>query len=76
MRMDTVFMNSKNSQTFNLHRLLLKLRDKIRLNRSIYYAWKNIKKSYKNNKFIMSDPTCNENFELRGGSYYVPDIQD
>ena len=86
MRMDTVFMNSKNSQTSNLHRLLIKLRDKIRLNRSdkyvalsnlsIYYTWKNIKKSYKNNKFIMSDRTCNENFELRGGSYYVPDIQD
>ena len=54
--MDTVFMNSKNSQTSNLHRLLLKLRDKIRLNRSdkyvalsnlsIYYTWKNIKKRH------------------------------
>ena len=31
-------MNSKNSQTFDLHRLLLKLTDKINLNRSDKYV--------------------------------------
>ena len=54
-------MISKNSGTSDPHRLLLNLRDKISLkgsdeyialpNHSIYYTWKNIKKSYKNNKF-------------------------
>ena len=51
-------MNSKNSKTSNPHRLLLNLTVKINLNNidkyvalssnlSIYYTWKNIKKSYK-----------------------------
>ena len=52
--METIFMNSKNSKTSNLHRLLLKLSDKIDSKRSdkyvalsnltIYYTWKNIQK--------------------------------
>ena len=29
-------------------------------NLSIYCTWKNIKKLYKNNKFKISAPTCNE----------------
>ena len=59
--MDTIFMNSKNSKKSDSHRLLLNLTDKINLKRSnkyvvltnvsIYYTWKNIKKSCKNNKF-------------------------
>ena len=54
-------MNSKNSWTFDTHRLLLNLIDQIKFERSdkyvallnpiIYYTWKNIKRSYKNNKF-------------------------
>ena len=53
--MDTIFMNSGNSETSDPHRLLLDLFDKINLkgsekhvalsNLSIYYIWKNIKKS-------------------------------
>ena len=35
----------------------------------------NIKKSYKNNKFKISTPTWNEEFELPDGSYSIPDIQ-
>ena len=42
---------------------------------SLFYTWKNIKKSYKNNKFKTSAPTWNEEFELPDGSYYVSDIQ-
>ena len=63
-------MNSKNSKISDPHRLLLNLADKINLkrrdkyialsNHSIYYTWKNIKKSYKNNKFKRSVPTWNE----------------
>ena len=34
------------------------------------------KKSYKNNKFKISAPTWNEEFELPDGSYSVPNIQD
>ena len=84
--MDTIFMNSEKSKTSAPHRLLLNLLDKINLKRSdkyvalsnlsIYNTWKNIKKSYKNNKFKISAPTWNEEFELPGGSYSVSDIQD
>ena len=65
--MNTAFMNSGNSKTSDPRRLLINLLDKIDLKRkneyialsnlSIYYAWKNINKSYKNNKFKISDPT-------------------
>ena len=32
--------------------------------------------SYKNNKFKVSTPTWNEEFELPDGSYSISDIQD
>ena len=35
-----------------------------------------LKKSYKNNKFKISAPTWNEEFELPDGSYSISDIQD
>ena len=70
-------MNSENSKTSDLLRLLLNLPDKTNLKRSdkyfalsslsIYYTWKNIKKSYKNNEFEISAPTWNEEFELLDG---------
>ena len=79
-------MNSRNSETSDPHRLLLNLTDKIDLRRkdkyialsnlSIYDIWKNIKKSYKNNKFTIPAPTWNEEFELPDGSYSISDIQD
>ena len=34
------------------------------------------KKSYKNNKFKVSAPTWNEEFELSDGPYSVSDVQD
>ena len=59
--MDTIFMNSENSKTSGPYRLLLNLGDKMKLKRSdkyvnlsnlsLYYAWKNMKISYKNKKF-------------------------
>ena len=36
----------------------------------------NIKSSYNNNKFKISAPTWNDEFELLNGSYSVSDIQD
>ena len=57
-------------KTSDSHRLLLNLADKINLkesdkyvalsNLSIYYTWKSIKKSNKNNKFKISAPTWND----------------
>ena len=64
--MDTMFMNSEKSKTSDPHRLLLNISDKMNLKRKdkyvvlsnlgIYYTWKNIKKSYKTNKFKKSAP--------------------
>ena len=45
-------------------------------NLSIYYLWRNIKTSYSNNKFKISVPIWNDEFELPDGSYSVSDIQD
>ena len=84
--MDTAFTNSENSKTPKSHVLLLKLNNKLDLrigksiialsNLSIYYTWKNIKRSYNNNKFKISASTWNDKFELPDGSHSVPDIQD
>ena len=85
--MNTIFINSENSKTFQPHVLLLKLTDKLSclrrgekiialLNLSIYYTWKNIKRSYNNNKFEISAPTWNDKFELPDGWNSVSDIQD
>ena len=42
----------------------------------MYYTWKNIKNSYKNNKFKISAPTWNWEFELPVASYSISDIQE
>ena len=62
--MDTIFINSENSKTSELHVLILKITDKLDLRRgekiialsnlSIYYMWKIIKSLYHNNKFKIS----------------------
>ena len=79
-------MNSENSKTPKPHVLILKLTNKLDLrlgekvialsNLSIYYTWRNIKSSYNNNKFKISAPTWNDEFELPDGSYSISDIQD
>ena len=83
--MDTIVMNSENSKTSQPHVLKLKLTSKLDLridekvialsNLSIFYTWRNIKTSYNNNKFKISAPTWNDEFELSDGSYSVSDIQ-
>ena len=63
--METFFMNTKNSKTNEPNRLKYDLIDKLDLknpiknmalvNLSIYYTWKNVKSTYNNNKFKISD---------------------
>ena len=84
--MDTTFMNSKNSGTSDPRRLLLNVTDKINLKRSdkyvalsnlsIYYIWKNIKMSCKNNEFKISATTWNKQFKLPDELYSASDIQE
>ena len=80
-------MNTENSKTSKPRVLTLKLANKLDLrfgekviialsNFSIYYTWKNIKIIYNNNKFKISAPTQNDEFELPDGSYSISDIQD
>ena len=79
-----IFMNSENSKKSDPRRLLLNLSGKLNWkgsdkyvalsNLSNYYTWKNIKKSYKNNKFKISAPTWDELFELPDVSYSISDI--
>ena len=84
--MDTIFINSENSRTLKPHILTLKLTNKLDFrfgekvialsNLSIYYTWKNIKSTYNNNKFKISSPTWNDEFELPDGSLSILDIQN
>ena len=84
--MNAVFMTSENSRTSEYNVLVLKLADRLDLrgckksvalsNLSISYKWKNIKKSYNNNKFKISAPTWSDEFELSDESYSISDIQD
>ena len=74
-KMETFFMNIKNSKTSEPHRLKCDLIDKLDLKNpnknmalsslSIYYTWKNVKSTYNNNnKFKISASTWNETFDL------------
>ena len=84
--MSKIFMNSENSKTSHVHRLMLDLKNKLDLQRgdnrvtlsnlSIYYTWKNIKKWYRNNEFKISGIVWDNEFELTGASYPISDIQD
>ena len=70
-KMETFFMNTKNSKTSKPHRFKYDLIDKLDLknpnknmalaNLSIYYTWKNVKSIYNNNKFKISALTWNDN---------------
>ena len=84
--MGTVIMNTLNSKTDKSNKLVYQFIGKLNLknpnknmastNLSIYYTWKNIKSKYNNNKFKISAPTWNDEFNLPDGSYSVSDIQD
>ena len=84
--MKVTFMNSENSKTSKSNILALKLNNKLDLrigekiialsSLSIYYTWRNIISSHNNNKFKISAPTCNDEFELPDGSCSSSNIQD
>ena len=84
--METFFMNTRNSKTSESNKFVYSLTDKLNLknpnknmalpNLSIYYTWKNVKKSYNNNKFKISASTWNETFDLPDGSYSIISIQN
>ena len=86
IKMETLFMNSKNSKTNEPNRFKYDLIDKLDFKNpnknmalgslSIYYTWKNVKSTYNNNKFKISAPTRNEIFDLPDGSYNILEIQD
>ena len=77
--MKTIFVNTENSKTSELHRFNLDLTDKCNLknpnknlalaNFSICYTWKNINSEYNNNKFKISAQTWNDTtLDLLDGS--------
>ena len=86
IKMETFFMNSRNSKTNEPNRSKYDLIDKLDLknlnknmalaNLSIYYTWKNVKSTYNNNKLKILAPTWNETFRLPDGSYSMSEIQD
>ena len=80
-------MNTENSKTNESNKFIYQFTDKPNpktpnnkniglINLSIYYTWKNIKSTYNNNKFKISAPTWNDEFDLPDGSYSIADIQD
>ena len=85
--METIFINTKNSKTNDSNKFIYQFTNNRNLknlsnkniglvNLSIYYTWKNIKSAYNNNKFKISAPTWNDEFDLPDGSYSIADIQD
>ena len=84
-KMETFFMNTKNSKTSEPYRFKYDLIHKLDLknpnrnlalaNLSIYYTWKNVKSIYKNNKLKISAPTWSQKFDLPDESCNIPEIQ-
>ena len=69
--MEKIFMNTENSKANEPKKFIYQITDRLNLknssnkniglvNLSIYYAWKNIKSTYSNNKFNISAPTWND----------------
>ena len=70
-------MNTLNSKANESNKFIYQFTGKLNLknpnknmalaNLSIYYTWKNIKSECNNNKFKISAPTCNDEFNLSDG---------
>ena len=80
IKMKTIFMNTLNSKKNESNIFIYQLNDKLNLknpNKNMALAsLKNIKSEYNNNKFKISAPTWNDEFNLPDGSYSFSDIQD
>ena len=66
--METIFINTQFTDKLNLKNLN---KNMTLANLSIYYTWKNMKTEYNNNKFKISAPTWNDEFNLPDGTYSV-----
>ena len=84
--MEAIFMNTENSKTNESNKFIYQFTNKFNLktptnknislvNLSIYYTWNNIKSTYNNNKFKISAPTLNDEFDLPDGFYSISEIQ-
>ena len=79
-------MNTLSSKINESNKFIYQFTDKLSLknlnksialgNLSIYFTLKNIKSEYKTNKFKISAPTWNDEYDLPDGSYSVSDMQD
>ena len=77
--METISMNTENSEKNEPHKFVLHLSQILDLrssdkhvalqNLSIYYTWKNIRKQCKKDQLKIIVPTWNDEFELPDGSY-------
>ena len=84
--METIFMNTENSKKSESNKFIYYFTDKLHLknpnknialiNLSIYYTWKNIKSASNNNKFKISAPSWNDEFDFRDRSFSISGIQD
>ena len=85
LKIKTIFMNTENSKTNESKKFVYQFTDKLNLktpnnkniglvNLSIYYTLKKIKSTYNNNKFKISVPTWNDEFNLPDGSYLISDV--
>ena len=73
--MEKIFINPENSKTNEPHKFVFNLSQRLGLrssnkdvvlqNVSIYYAWKNTRNKYKNNKLKIIAQTWNDEFELQ-----------
>ena len=81
--MEAVFIKTENSKTNESNKSTYQFTDKLNfknpnknialVNLSIYYTWRSIKSAYNNNKFKISAPTWNDEFDLPDGSYSISD---
>ena len=78
-------MGTENNKTNEPYRFRLTLEDKFNIkfliknmvlaNLSICYTWKNIKSAFNSNKFKISAPTSNDEFDLSDGSYSISEFK-
>ena len=66
-------MNTENDKTNEFNKFIYQFTDKLNLKKANN---KNIKSAYNNNRFKMSAPTSNDEFDMADGSYSISDIQD
>ena len=66
-------MNTENDKTNEFNKFIYQFTDKLNLKKPNN---KNIKSAYNNNRFKMSAPTSNDEFDMADGFYSISDIQD